>query len=450
MSTVSLPPGPKAHFLKGHLPKLIPDPLPFLAHCAREYGDIVSLRLGPKKILLLSHPDHIEYVLVTGNRNFTKDFSIRLYRPILGNGLLTSEGDFWLRQRRLAQPAFQRQRIAAYGEIMTAYAERLLNTWRDGEVLDLHPQMMRLTLEISAKTLFDADVAAEARDVGVALEEALECMDARFSTIFFWLPDWVPTPNNVRLRRAIRRLDEVLYQIIDRRRASTEDRGDLLSLLLHAQDEDDGSHMTDRQLRDEAMTLFLASHETTALALSWTWYLLAQHPEVEAELEAELEAVLGGRTPAVADLPRLAYTERVVMESMRLYPPAYGLGREASRDCEIGGYPVPAGRTVFMYQWIVHRDPRFYDQPNEFLPNRWANGLAQRLPRFAYFPFGGGPRQCIGNTFAMMEAVLVLATIAQKFRVRLVPGHAVTLWPTITLRPRNGIKAVLTRRSGTV
>jgi cytochrome P450 len=194
------------------------------------------------------------------------------------------------------------------------------------------------------------------------------------------------------------------------------------------------------------MTLFLASHETTALALSWTWYLLAQHPEVEAELEAELETVLSGRTPTVADLPRLPYTERVVMESMRLYPPAYGLGREAIRKCEIGGYPVPAGRTVFMYQWIVHRDPRWYDQPNEFLPGRWADGLAQRLPRFAYFPFGGGPRQCIGNTFAMMEAVLVLATIAQKFRVRLVPGHAVTLWPTITLRPRNGIKVVLVKR----
>jgi cytochrome P450 len=359
MATAIRPSGPKGQFLWGHLAEYRRDTLGFVNRCAREYGDIVPIRLGHKPLLLLNHPDYIEHVLVTNNRNFTKDFSLRLYRPIIGNGLLTSEGDFWLRQRRLAQPAFSRQRIAAYSDNMVAYTERLLAEWHDGQTFDLHQQMMRLTLEIAAKTLFDTEVTAEAYEVSTALELALRSIDARFGALF-WVPDWVPIPNNLRLHRAVDRLDEILYGIINARRRSGEDRGDLLSLLLQARDEDDGSCMTDKQLRDEAMTLFLAGHETTALALSWTWYLLAQHPVVVRKLEDELRTVLGGRPPTFADLPRLRYTERIIMESLRLYPPAYAIAREAIDDCEIGSYPVRAGTTLFLFQWVVQRDPRFY------------------------------------------------------------------------------------------
>jgi cytochrome P450 len=346
--SAKLPPGPKGHLLSGHLAELKDNPLDSMTRWAREYGDVVAFRLGPKRALLFSHPDAIEYILVTGNRNFKKDFTLGLYRPILGNGLLTSEGDFWLRQRRLAQPAFQRQRIATYSETMVAFTQRMLTGWQDGAVVDVHAEMMRLTLEIAAKTLLNADATNEAREVGLALEEALSCIEARFGFLY-WLPDWVPTRTNRRLRAAVRRLDAMLYRLIAQCRASGEGRGDLLSLLLHARDENDGGHMTDRQLRDEAMTLFLAGHETTALALTWTWYLLAQHPEVLAELQAELHTVLGDGPPSVADLPRLVYLERVLLEAMRLYPPAYGMGREAVRDCEISGYRVPAGMTIFMY-----------------------------------------------------------------------------------------------------
>ena len=445
MATAVLPRGPRGNLISGHLPAFKKDWLGFVTQVAREYGDIVQLRLGPKRVVLVSHPDYVEEILVTNNRNFTKDFTLRLYKAVLGNGLLTSEGDFWLRQRRMIQPAFQRHKIAAFGETMVGYTERMLAGWRDGAVVDLHAEFMRLTLEIAAKTFFDADVSAEARDVGDALERALHCINARFNSLY-WVPEWVPTPNNLQLRRAVRRLDDILYRFIGQRRKSGEDRGDLLSLLLHARDEDDGSRMTDRQLRDEAMTLFLAGHETTALALSWTGYLLAQHPEAVAELDAELRAVLDGRPPPVADLPRLKFTERVITESMRLYPPAFGMGREPIEDCTIAGYPIPAGRPIFFHQWVIHRDPRFFDAPDQFLPNRWADGLAQRLPKYAYFPFGGGPRLCIGNTFAMMEASLVLATLAQRFHLRLVPEHPIELWPSITLRPRYGIKVVLEKR----
>jgi cytochrome P450 len=260
------------------------------------------------------------------------------------------------------------------------------------------------------------------------------------------LPVWIPTPTNLRLKRAVRQLDAIVYGFIKERRASGGDRGDLLSMLLQAQDADDGTRMTDKQVRDEAMTLFLAGHETTANALSWTWYLLSQHPEVEAKLAAELEAVLGGRSPTVADLPRLRYTEMVVLESMRIFPPVYAFGREAIRECTLGGYRVRRGTTVIMSQWVMHRDPRYFDNPEQFLPERWADGLAKRLPKFAYLPFGGGPRICIGNSFAMMEAILILATMLSKFRFTVLPDHPVIPRPTVTLRPEHGIKGVLTKR----
>jgi cytochrome P450 len=439
------PPGPRGHFLTGSLPEFRRDLLGFFDACARDYGDFAAFRLGPRQLILVSNPDAIEDVLVTNARNFTKHFALRINSLLLANGLLTSEGDFWLRQRRLIQPAFLRERVNAYGPIMVEYAERMVAGWRDGETRDLHADMMRLTLEIVAKTLFDADVAHEAHGVGEAMEVAMASFVGRLFKAFP-LPRWLPTPGNLRLKRAVRRLDNIIYGLIHERRQSGEDRGDLLSRLLVAQDEEDGHHMTDQQLRDELMTLFLAGHETTALALSWTWYLLAQHPEVEARLLAELQSVLGGRSPTVADLPRLRYTDLVVTESMRVYPPVYTIGRENIEACEIGGYPIPAGTTLLLSQWVMHRHPRYFDEPLKFKPERWEGGLARRLPKYVYFPFGGGPRICIGTTFALLEAVLVLATIAQRFHFQLVPGHVVVPAPSITLRPRNGVRMILSRR----
>jgi cytochrome P450 len=445
MAALPLPPGPRGHFLIGNLPEFRRDMLGFLTRIAREYGDCVSFRLGWKRAFLVSHPDLIESILVTGSRNYIKHYVLRLLRPTLGNGLLLSENDFWLRQRRLVQPAFHRDRIAAYGAIMVSYAERLVASWHGGDIRDMHTDMMHLTLEIVAKALFDADVADQAPEVGEALEMGMQTFVRRWRSLYP-LPIWIPTPTNLRIKRVVRQLDGIIYGFIKERRASGKDRGDLLSMLLHAQDADDGSRMTDKQVRDEAMTLFLAGHETTANALAWTWYLLSQHPEVEAKLVTELNTVLYGRSPTVADLPRLRYTAMVVMEAMRVFPPVYAFGREATCECTLGGYRVPKGTTVVMSQWVMHQDRRYFENPEKFDPQRWADGLAKRLPRFAYFPFGGGPRVCIGNSFAMMETILILATMVPKFRFTLLPGHPVVPRTTVTLRPEHGIKGIVTKR----
>jgi cytochrome P450 len=431
MGNVLIPPGPKGHFLRGHLPEMRRDLLGFYLRCAREYGDCTTLRFGLKRIFFVNHPALIEQVL--HSRNFTKHYALRMNRLLLGNGLLTSEGDFWLRQRRLIQPVFQRERLLSYAPDMTAFAQRQIDAWRDGDVRDFHAEMRQLTLAIAAKTLFGADVTGQSEAVGQALHDAMGTFSQRFFRVIR-IPESVPTPGNLRIRKAIRRLDNILYSLIHQRRAEGKQK-DLLSILLHARHESDGTGMTDQQLRDEAMTLFLAGHETTALALAWGWYLLAQHPEVVEKLQAELHRVLGGRTPTAADLPNLVYTDMVVQEVMRIYPPAYAIGRQAIDACTIGGYAVPAGGTILMSQWVVHRDPRYFDDPERFYPQRWSDGLAKRLPRYAYFPFGGGQRVCIGNTFALMELPLVLATIAQRFRFSLPPGPPVLPKPQLTLQP---------------
>ncbi len=438
-----LPPGPPSKSWAGSFKEYSRDPLGYLPRLAQEYGDIVTMRFYKFRVYFVSHPDYVEEVLVTQNRKFIKGRILRANKRLFGNGLLTSEGDFWLRQRRLAQPAFHRARIASYADTMVRYTQRLLGEWKDGEARDIHAEMMRLTLQIVAKTLFDADVDREARQVGRALEAIME-LNSDFRKLML-TPAWLPTPRNVRATIATRRLDKIIFRFIEQRRASGKDAGDLLSMLLAAQDED-GSRMTDQQLRDEAITIFLAGHETTANALSWTWLLLAQNPAVEAKLHAELDAVLSGRAPSLEDLPNLRYTGHVITESMRLYPPAWGMARLAIEDAEIGGYPIPKGCGVSLAQWVIHRDPRWFDAPQEFRPERWEGDLMKRLPRFAYFPFGGGPRQCIGNNFAVMEATLLLATIAQHFRIRMVPDHPAVPMPSITLRPRHGIRATLEAR----
>ena len=438
-------PGPKGGFYFGSGVDFRRDQLGFYESCAREYGDVVQTRMGPYRILLIYHPDAIEELFVTRSRDFVKSPGVRLLRPLLGDGLLLSEGETWLRQRRLIQPAFHRQRVAGYGDVMTTFAERHVADWKDGDVIEVHGEMMALTQAVVGKTLFDADVSGDAHEAGQAAKVLAEDFGARLQS-FRLIPYWLPTPRNLRSRRAIRRLDGLIHRIIAGRRASAEDRGDLLSMLLHAQDADDGSRMTGQQVRDEVMTMFLAGHETTAVALSWTWYLLAQHPDADARLAGELREVLGGRAPSVADLPRLKYAGMVVTEAMRLYPPAYGIGRQAARATEIAGHAIAPGDIFIAPTWMVHRDRRWFEEPEAFRPERWAGDLSQRLPRFAYFPFGGRPRQCIGNSFAQMEAVLLLAAIAQRFRLSLVPGQRITPTPYITLRPEPGIRMLVSHR----
>lgn len=434
---------PPARPLVGHLHDLRRDPLGFTARCA-DYGDVVPLRFGPNRVFMLNHPDDIEDVLVTRNHLFRKGYLARGLEPMIGNGLLISEGDFWRRQRRLEQPAFHRTRIAGYAASMVAEVEPLTASWRDGEERDVHADMLALTLEVVTRTLFGADVREHVPVVREALATVLTTLNYRLSTLLFMLPTIVPVPAHLRLRAAMSRLDRIVYGIIERRRRSGERRADLLGMLLDAKDED-GARMTDRQLRDEVMTLMVAGHETTALSLSWSSYLLAAHPTAEAALHRELEAVLGGRPPAVDDLPRLRFADAAVKETLRLYPPGWVIFREALEDLEIRGHAVRRGWTVALPQWAVHRSGRFHPEPERFRPERWLDDDAGRH-RFAYFPFGGGPRLCIGSHFAMLESTLLLAAIAQRFRFRTVPGSTPEPDPAITLRPRSGIQLTVHAR----
>jgi cytochrome P450 len=439
----SRPPGPKPRFLIGNMPLASPDPLSVFTAWAREFGDIFYYRAAWLHVYFLNHPDLIEEVLVRNYKNFLKDRVIRNSRWFFGQGLLTNEGDSWLRQRRLSQPAFHRERVASYAKIMTDYAGQMLATWQDGETRDIHQEMMRLTLRIVVRTLFNVE-SEETEQISSAMNTVM----GNTTGIRMLLPPiarYLPTPKMIGFRRAVARLDETVYSIVSRRRAHEEDSGDLLSMLMQAKDED-GSRMSDTQLRDEVLTFLLAGHETTALALSWTWHLLGQHPEVERKLHRELDHVLDGRVPSFSDLPALTYTERVIKESMRLYPPAWSLARTVVSDFELRGYRIPAGANVVMSQWIMHRNPHYFPDPNKFDPDRWLLERLQKLPRFAYFPFGGGPRQCIGTAFAMMEATILLATIAQRFRFNTVPEHPVVPIPSFTLRPKSGIKMTLQAR----
>jgi cytochrome P450 len=439
------PPGPRGRFLFGNLPDFAHDILGFLTSCAHEYGDVTHLRLGRYDAYLLNHPDLIDEVLRKQRENFIKHrFFWRHVTAIFGTGLLTSEGEFWLRQRRLAAPAFHPDRIAAYGGVMVGYSDRLVDGWRDGEVRNVHDDMMRVTMEIVSKTLFDADVETDVDELGRAFEIVLREIATRFRRPFK-IPDWIPTPGNLRYRRGVRRLEGLVFRILAERRADPRDRGDLLSMLMAARD-DDGNAMSDGQLRDELITIFLAGHETTAIALSWTLHLLAQHPLVRDRLVKELFDQLDRRPATVDDLPNLPFADAVVKEAIRLYPPAYVLGREAVGDCEIGGWRIPAGATVFMSPWVMHRDARWFASPEKFLPERWLDGLAARLPRFAYMPFGGGPRVCIGDRFATMEAVLILATVARRYRIERTSEAEIIPFPSITLRPEGGVWMKLTRR----
>ena len=435
------PPGPKGRrFLRS--PLLGGDgPLVNLPRMAREYGDSSFWRFLHISSYFFVNPSDVESVLVTHHRNFIKGIGTRANPEVFGNGLLTSEGDFWLRQRRLSQPAFHRARIASYAEIMAREAARMLDGWHDGEERDMHRAMMQATLAIATRTLFGVDLGPQMPVVA----DALEAFVRQNAGVNLWqLILKLPTYKRWRYLQGVRALDKIVYGIIRERRAGGIG-DDLLSDFLRAQDID-GSFMTDQQLRDEVMTMLLAGHETTALTLSWAWFLLASYPESQMRLHEEIDRVLGGRLPGASDVGQLAYTNDVVRETMRLYPPAWVITRMAAEPVEIGGYLIPAGSNVIVSPWVTHRDARFFPQPDRFIPNRWSIGSEQRAPRFAYFPFGGGPRMCIGNSFALMEAAILLAAVAQRFQISLVPGQTIEPLASITLRPKYGVRVRLSRR----
>lgn len=437
------PPGPRSHFPGGQRFAFRRDPLSFLINLAREYGDLAHFRLGRQHAFLLNHPDYVKDVLITHQDYFLKARA-PLTKRLLGGGLLTSEGDFHRRQRRLSQPAFHRQRIAAYGTVMVEYGARLRARWQDGETLDIAHEMMRLTLAIVGKTLFGTDVEAEADEIGAALTEIRKLFEMPVLP-YSNLLEKIPLPATHRFQKARDRLDAIIYRIIDERRRSGVDHGDLISMLLLAQEED-GSRMTNEQVRDETMTLFLAGHETTADALAWAWYLLSQYPEIEAKLHHELDTILAGRLPSVEDTAHLHYTERVLTEVMRMYPPAWRIGRWIGKDYEVGGYVIPAGSLVLLSQYVMHHDERYFPEPFRFDPERWLPEARAARPQFSYFPFGGGPRRCIGEGFALTAGVLLIATLAAAWRMSLNTKSPVAVEPLLTLRPKSAMRMTLERR----
>jgi cytochrome P450 len=439
--------GPKNLPILGSLPAFRSRPLQFLTDAAKNYGDIPYFRLGPYHAHLINHPDYIRDILVTNQGNFTKSRALQRARILLGEGLLTSEGKFHLRQRRLVQPAFHRDRLAAYASVMTDYGVRARDRWKAGETLDISNEMMRLTLGVVGKTLFSADVESEAPEIGDALTTVLKMFRMLMMPFSEYL-EKLPLPSIRRFEKARDRLDKTIYGLIRERRRSGEDRGDLLSMLLLTQDEEaDGAGMTDTQVRDEALTLFLAGHETTANALTWTWYLLSQNPECESKLHAEIDSVLEGRAPQMSDLPQLRYTEMVFAEAMRLYPPAWAIGRMSKAAFDMGGVHFPARSICILSPYVTHRDPRWFPEPERFDPERWTPEARDARPKFSYYPFGGGARLCIGERFAWMEGTLLIAAIAQKWKLELAKGQKVEPLPLITLRTKYGMNMSCQPRS---
>ena len=439
------PPGPKGLPILGLALDVRNDALGTLQRLAREYGDIVSMPVIGLNRVLLNRPDYIQQMLVLDHAKLHKSTLTKIVvGPLLGQGLLISEGDFWRRQRRLAQPAFHRSRTNEYSPVMVECALERMKHWRGGETRNIAEEMMKLTLEVAVRTLFGTSLAGDSDTIGKAMTFLMRYYLRRGRSPWRVPASW-PTPANRRARREVEYMDSLIYGIISDRKKDTAHRNDLLSLLMAAMHED-GSQMTERQVRDESMTLFVAGHETTALSLSWTWYLLGHNPAAEACLHEELGAVLGGRPATVADLEKLPYLNSVVHESLRLYPPAFVMARMNVETVSVGGYEFPPRTTLLASQWVMHRDARFYEQPERFLPERWLDGLESRLPPGAYFPFGDGPRRCIGQGFAQLETALVIAAIAQKFRFRLTEGFPVVPEPLVTLRPRYGISMSIEAR----
>ncbi len=426
------------------------DLLSFYMDAARRYGDIVHFGRGAYSSYFVVHPDYVKHVLQDKVRNYPKKNRFNdMLKPLTGEGLLTSDGEVWRQRRRLSQPAFHRQRLAGFATGMTEATQAMLARWAPlaghGQVLDVSREMQRVTLSIVGRALFSADIGADSDEMGRAVTSIFEHFNHRLRHPLAW-PESIPTPRNRRFHRAIATIDEISYRLIAEHRRADTDSGDLLSMLITARDEETGQGLNDRQIRDEVGTFLGAGHETTAVTLAWVWYLLSKHPYVEGRVQAEVDSVLGGRTPTVEDIPHLPYTRLVIQETLRLYPPAWGMSRGIVSDDTIDGYPIPAGALMVLSPYVTHRHPAFWDNPEGFEPERFTPERSAERPRYAYFPFGGGPRQCIGNEFALMEAQLIIAMVVQRYRLQLVPGQHIEPDPIFTLRPSSGVQVTLHAR----
>lgn len=437
-SELDWPPGPHGSRRTGNLRDIREDRLSFLTRCA-ELGDFVPFRLGKKQVVFLNHPDHIEVVIWKRSGDYSKNYLSDFFHPILKKQLLLSETDSWLEQRRLAHPVLRPDRIAGYSDTMAAFTDRMCDRWTDGQRIDIDAAMRRLTLEILAQTVFDVDVTRDAAEAGDIVDAVLDDVATRAGGRAY-LPFVLPTPANLRLLRALRRLDQLMNELIDDRREGPDGGDDLLSrLVAEVSRSNDDVKLT-------AIPLFFAGHETTAMTLTWTLFLLSRHPEVERAMLEEIDRVLDGRLPTMDDVRALRYVGSVVLEALRLYPPIWGFGRQAMTDTAIGPYRIPEGTTVFMSQWVLHRDRRHFERPHEFCPERWMDGLERRLPRCAYLPFGAGPRRCLGNTFAVTEAVIALSIMCRRFRFQMVDAGHPEMEPLITLRPKRRVPMTLHAR----
>jgi cytochrome P450 len=445
------PAGPRGHFLFGTLPEVQRDILSFVERVSREYGNIAQVRLLPGwHCLMLTHPDHYKHVLIDHSENYEKNLAhFDIFALLAGEGMLTLNGKRWRARRKLTQPAFHRNRILGFGKIMTEATMEMLQRWRTldpSAALDIEWEMINLTLGIAARSLLTVDFTGELDAVGKALGEATRFMAKRWANPLSLYLVNLPTPENRAFAAAIKTLDDFVYRIIAARRKSGEDSGDVLSMLLAARDEETGDVLTDRELRDELMTVLIAGHETSSSALTWAWYLLGKNPEVEERLHQELKSVLDGRTPTIDDLTQLKYTRGVFEESLRMFTPGYIIGRRAMADDEIDGFPVPKGTAVYLAPFATHRDPAYWDRPDEFDPTRFFEARSASRPPTAFMPFGSGPRICMGAAFARMELQLVIATTAQQFRLRLASQEPVKRIPLVTIRPQGGMPMKLTSR----
>ncbi|AST92513.1 cytochrome P450 [Sutcliffiella cohnii] len=443
----SSPPGPKGKFFNGNLREFQADPLQFMRKTTEQFGGISLLRFGPfQKVYLVNDPKLIKEILVTKQKYFIKSNDIRSLKTVVGDGLLTSEKEKHMYQRRLIQPAFKKQHIINYGQDMIETTLQYIAKWQDGEERDITEDMMNITLGIISKTMFSMKLEEGHSMIGEPMEAVMTLAIKRMRAIFP-LPLWIPTKENQQFKNAIKKLDQVLYEIIEKRQNQGVEMEDLLGMLMAARDEKDGIGMTNTQLRDELMTIFLAGHETTANALSWTLYLLSQHPDKEEKLKDEISRVVLKREPQAEDFMKLPFAQNVVWESMRLFPPAYVVGREVDRNVEIGGHTLKRGDMILISQYVMHRNAEYFENPDTFIPERFENNFMRSLPPYVYFPFGGGPRVCIGNHFALMETVLTLVCIIQQYSLRLAPKHhTVKPQPLITLRPKHGIRMVVKKR----
>lgn len=433
-------PSPKLMPIIGVLRAARKDPLQFFVRAAQEHGDVVRFNTGPQSLFLLNDPNHIDHVLSSNYQNYKKSKYYDRVKSIFGEGMFTVDGEVWRRKRQLVQPAFHHRKIEALCGVMTKVAEETVERWRpaaaQGEPIDLASEMMQISLSISIRAFMSVDYPLEVTPMARALTVLMRAGEKRIWSLFDF-SQYLPTPSNFRVKRAVESFDRELFALLDERKEDGIERDDLLSMMLGVRDADTGEPLTNKQLRDELMTVITAGHETTAVTIAWAYYLLSKFPEVERKLHAELRTVLNGRTPTVSDLPNLPYTKMVAYETMRLYPPFWTMSRTAIEDDELGGYHIPSGSAIMLCPYVVHRNPKYWENPEGFDPERFTADREAARPRYAYFPFGGGPRVCIGKQFALMEAQLLLAVVSQHYRLHVVPGQRIEPEPMISLRPRD-------------